>query len=749
MSILWKRPLPLVISILLTFCAALVIGQGDASANLLLNGNVARDLIRVPGDVATIADAVKAVSDGGTIEIQGGEYTSAGAPLFLNNLNKSFTIRAVSGQEVILKGNGSQDILRVQNTPDQENRNRIIFDGLTFSGGRSAVEGVAGGVTIHRVRVDFLNCRFVDNQGRQTTTGGGALAIGENAIVTLTNCTFENNSAQNEGGAIGINSNAKVSISSSTFTNNRVDLPNHRNTAAGGAIHIGNSTVYITNSVFTGNRAGYVGGALYAIGTWADPVSTPRALVYITGSTFSRNVAKRDPSVNFTSPTEGGGVHFEDQATGIIRNSVFNNNEANIGAGVNLYRATVEVYESTFNGNRTTSTQAGQGFGGAISATSNDGNDSTTGGGTINRPSAHLTIDKTLIIGTPDSPTNSANGIYVAGDGYRVYGLGGVPQMGSVSENRAIVNITNSMIYDTDVQDTGVPGTGIGGGITTDLAHITMEDVIVYGADAKGSANASGGGMALLNQTFADLNRITVAKSSSGLYGGGILVQGSTMNLSNCLLVDNEISPGVDETVGQSFGAALFSGPDDGRKLGVDGTVSNCIISDNIGLPIFDDDRQNGPVNEMRYNNNQIFSTTFGDIVYTDSIPFQCCKTVAELNTLIVPRNTGLPMTTKSQSPNIHLKVKPDVGALIPLVNNTLGINAPPYLLAWAWSGSSATLDGTALGVNGGTTLISTAVSSRKLSRTITHTLLVGRNSISVNLTRLDEYGLFLPSVVR
>lgn len=748
MSNLQKYPERVVILTLLLTCFTFISGPKNADANSPANTTVPHSLVRVPTDVNTIEAAVQVVSDGGVIEIQGGRYISTNGPLILNNLGKSFTMQAAAGQEVILLGNGSQDILRFQNTPDQANHNRIVFDGLTFSGGRTTTEGVAAGVTIHYATAEFRNCRFVDNQGGQPTTGGGALAIGLNSVVALSNCSFDANLAKNEGGAIAINSNAQVSIYNSTFTNNRVDLPNHRITAAGGAVHIGNSVVHITDSTFTGNRAGYVGGALFAIGTWADNTNAPQALVYITGSTFSQNVAKRDPSVNFPHPTEGGGVHFEDQSTGIIRKSVFNNNEADIGAGLNLYRATVEIHESVFNGNRTTSTTPGQGFGAAISATSNDGNDSTTGGGTINRPSAQLLVDRTLIVGTPANPTNAANGIFIGGDQFRVYGIG-VPQMGTVAQNRGVATITNSMFYDTDVQDIGIPGTGIGGGLAGDMAHITMDNVIFYGADAKGNVNASGGAIALLNQSVADFNRLTVAKSSSGVFGGGIFVQGSTMDLRNCLLVENEVSPGVNEGVGQSFGAALFSGPDGGRQLGVSGSVSNCVISANIGLPIYDDDRQDGTINDMRYNNNQIYTTTFGDIAYTDSIAYQCCKTVAELNAITIPRNVGVPTTKKSQTPNTKLNAKANVGALIPLVNSPIGIGAQPYLLAFVWSGESATLDGVGLRTNGGTTQIIPPTNSRQSARVITHTLIVGNETITAEVIQLEGSSLFLPSIVR
>ena len=83
------------------------------------------------------------------------------------------------------------------------------------------------------------------------------------------------------GGGLVVHDNARVYVHESTFINNRTNLPTHTETSAGGAIHVGNSILRVSNSHFENNQAGYVGGAIYAIGTWAEPESIPRADVVI------------------------------------------------------------------------------------------------------------------------------------------------------------------------------------------------------------------------------------------------------------------------------------------------------------------------------------------------------------------------------------------------------------------------------------------------------------------------------------
>ncbi len=89
----------------------------------------------------------------------------------------------------------------------------------------------------------------------------------------------------------------------------------------------------------------------------------------------------------------------------ISRFSQLAKNRAEVGGAVTNYRATVEIYSSIFQGNQVTSNDIAQGFGGAISAVSNDTANFTTNYGQINRPSAQLTIQDTYIQGNYDGVT--------------------------------------------------------------------------------------------------------------------------------------------------------------------------------------------------------------------------------------------------------------------------------------------------------------------------------------------------------
>ncbi|MFN8642845.1 MAG: hypothetical protein U0802_14785 [Candidatus Binatia bacterium] len=180
---------------------------------------------------------------------------------------------------------------------------------------------------------------------------------------------------------MALEDNSTAYIHNGSFVNNRCNLPNHNPTAAGGGIHVGNSTLRVTNSRFENNQAGYVGGGIYAIGTWTDPVTTPRSDVLVVNSTFVGNQALRDASVSLTFPTEAGALHAEDQTSARIVNSRFFFNSANTGGGVNAYRAIVDISDSHFEGNRATGFGGANGFGGAISMISNDANDASTAGG--------------------------------------------------------------------------------------------------------------------------------------------------------------------------------------------------------------------------------------------------------------------------------------------------------------------------------------------------------------------------------
>ena len=99
----------------------------------------------------------------------------------------------------------------------------------------------------------IASCAFSD-------TRGGALTLhGSTGNVSITNCTFLNNSADGDGGAVSlIASTGNAYITGSTFQDNRVIV------GSGGAVSLYASTVnaHITDCTFHNNRARTLGGAV-------------------------------------------------------------------------------------------------------------------------------------------------------------------------------------------------------------------------------------------------------------------------------------------------------------------------------------------------------------------------------------------------------------------------------------------------------------------------------------------------------
>ena len=290
----------------------------------------------------------------------------------------------------------------------------VLFQNLVFSNGNSNNPGIAGGVTMHHAEATFINCRFTNNSAGSQGVGGGIL-VGLGSIAFFVNSTWQNNSAMNYGGGLVVGDQSKVYVHHSTFIGNRTNLPNHSPTSAGGAIHVGNSLLRVSNSRFESNQAGYVGGGIYSVGTWANPVSTPRSDVIISNSTFVNNLAARDASVSLGVPTEGGAFHAEAQTTAKIYHSRFINNSAMAGGAITIYQAIVEIDGGIFLGNSAKGQGNSGGYGGAISGSSND----TSADGSINRRSVYLSIINSYIQGRYGSTTTAGyggGGILLAGD---------------------------------------------------------------------------------------------------------------------------------------------------------------------------------------------------------------------------------------------------------------------------------------------------------------------------------------------
>ena len=211
-----------------------------------------------------------------------------------------------------------------------------------------------GAIYNNHSSVEIINCVFENNQaGEEYQIGYGGAIYNESPYapqqMKIENCTFNNNSCQNEGGAIsylpeegiitgcifignsagsgGALSNVAGSISNCTFRENQADAYN----GEGGAIYsLGGYTAEISGCRFIDNSASEKGGAISEVGG------------RISNCMFEENTAKKGggmytgfalsiDSCTFAHNTAlqiGGGLYFWGNLETIITNSVVWGNTA-------------------------------------------------------------------------------------------------------------------------------------------------------------------------------------------------------------------------------------------------------------------------------------------------------------------------------------------------------------------------------------------------------------------------------------
>ena len=172
-----------------------------------------------------------------------------------------------SGQAITVDGATSFQILSVNSGATLNLRNLTIAHGFSSGdGGGVANEGT----------LTVTNCTFSNNSTGINGDGGG---IDNAGTLTVTNSTFYDNSAGEDGGGI-YNGVGTLTVANSTFSDNSAG-------DGGGIDSFG--TLTVTNSTFYGNRAIGFGGAIENAGT-----------TKVTNSTFSGN--------NADSAGTGGGI---------------------------------------------------------------------------------------------------------------------------------------------------------------------------------------------------------------------------------------------------------------------------------------------------------------------------------------------------------------------------------------------------------------------------------------------------------
>jgi hypothetical protein len=275
----------------------------------------AANIIQVPSAHATIQAGINAAVSGDTVQVAPGTYTGP------SNRNLDFT-----GKNILLRSSAGaattiidcQTLARGIRFHTGETAAAIV-QGFTIRNGL-ANGTFGGGILIESgANPTIRNCRFTLNHAN---TGGG---IYVSSGVALTDCDFEDNSADNFGGGV-YGESAIVQATRCSFTQNEAGF-------GGGVYAIVAATVNLTDCTFTENAGANLAGGLYAS---ASSVTMRRCGFVLNtgrngaGAYLLDGTASVD-SCSFTSNTSiygGGGMLTKNVEALTVRGCIFENNIA-------------------------------------------------------------------------------------------------------------------------------------------------------------------------------------------------------------------------------------------------------------------------------------------------------------------------------------------------------------------------------------------------------------------------------------
>jgi predicted outer membrane repeat protein len=350
---------------------------------------------------------------GGTVDFQPGLSGTITLTTGELDVNQDVTLEGPGASVITVSGNNASRVFNI-------GKFTVSISGLTISDG--SVPNVYGGGINNLGTLTVTDCTFSNN----SASGGGG--IYNDGPLTVTDSTFSGNSASNPNyGGGGIDNRSTLTVTDSTFSGNY----GAANGGGGGILNAGMMTV--TDSIFNGNSLTTygAGGGIFNEGTSTSAVFD---------STFSGNSASgQGPASGFILDTggaiynggpltvidctfagnsannagAGGGIANGLRGTLAVTDSTFSGNSANnggIGGGINDL-GTLTITDSTFSGN---SAVDGGGINNdgtsAVNGSTFSGNSASFGGGIEN--GGTLTITASTVSGNSVSKANGGGGIY-------------------------------------------------------------------------------------------------------------------------------------------------------------------------------------------------------------------------------------------------------------------------------------------------------------------------------------------------
>jgi hypothetical protein len=208
---------------------------------LLVSSPAAARVIRVPGEVATIQEAIDGAAPFDTILVAPGDYDNVALVISYNQRGIVLTSEKGSHETILNALSGSRLI-----TFDEADT-MTELSGFTLQGGNPNFDG--GAVYAYRSQILISNCEFISNQ---TQGDGGAVALYETWAFLWRNVITANGARQ--GGGV-YSSTSTLTLSGNTFRNNRARQD-------GGGLLVLNSAPTVDGNSFEGNVAEREGGGV-------------------------------------------------------------------------------------------------------------------------------------------------------------------------------------------------------------------------------------------------------------------------------------------------------------------------------------------------------------------------------------------------------------------------------------------------------------------------------------------------------